>query len=64
MLLDRLMPSRDATRTEHHIISAPVSIVYSAAMNTDFMDAVRDSLAVRERSCRRQGQLRTQVFWR
>jgi hypothetical protein len=47
MLLDRLMPTWDATRAEHRVVNAPVSVVYSAAMNTDFMDTVRDSVAVR-----------------
>jgi hypothetical protein len=47
MLLDDLMPDFDATRIEHRVISAPRERVYSAAVEADFLDAVRSSRVVR-----------------
>jgi hypothetical protein len=47
MLLDRLMPTYDATRAEHLIVAAEQSRVYDAAMSVDFLDAVRRNRAVR-----------------
>ncbi len=46
-LLDRLMPAWDATRVEWRLVAAPPCVVYNAAINADFLDAVREHRAVR-----------------
>lgn len=40
-LLDRLLPTWDATRIERRVIEGPVDVVYSEAIHVDFLDAVR-----------------------
>jgi len=47
MLIDRLMPSYDAVRAEHRIVSGDISSVYAAARRADFIRAWRESAAVR-----------------
>ena len=47
MLIDRLMPEFDATRIEHRVVTGPVSNAYDAAVGVDFVDAVRQSQALR-----------------
>ncbi len=47
MLLDDLMPSYDATRVEHRIVTAGPAEVFTAAEEADFLDAVRGNPAVR-----------------
>jgi hypothetical protein len=47
MLLDSLMPEFDATRIEHRVIDGPPADVYEAAVQADFLDAVRRSIMVR-----------------
>lgn len=46
-LLDRIMPAWDAARAEHRVIDAPALQVYEAALDADFLDAVRQHRAVR-----------------
>ena len=47
MLLDRMIPTWDAMRIDRREIHAPAAVVYAAALNADFMDAVRSSPTVR-----------------
>lgn len=47
MLIDRLMPEFDATRIEHRVVPGAVSDAYDAAVGIDFVDAVRQSQALR-----------------
>jgi hypothetical protein len=47
MLLDDVMPTWDATRREHRTVSLPPASVFGAARHADFLDAVKDHLAVR-----------------
>jgi hypothetical protein len=47
LVLDAVMPTWDATRREHRVIDAPIDDVYAAALDTDFLDAVRRSRLVR-----------------
>jgi hypothetical protein len=47
MLLDRLMPTFDAVRTEHRVIDADVQSAYAAVRRADFVRAWRESAAVR-----------------
>src|SRR4030081_1122308 len=47
MLIDRLMPSYDAVRTEHRIVPGDVATVYTATRQADFILAWRESVAVR-----------------
>jgi hypothetical protein len=47
MLIDRLMPEFDATRIEHRVVAGRVSDAYAAAVGIDFVDAVRQSHALR-----------------
>jgi hypothetical protein len=47
MLIDRLMPECDATRIEHRVVGGRVSDVYAVAVGIDFVDAVRESHALR-----------------
>jgi hypothetical protein len=44
--LDKHMPNWDATRIERRVIDATPENVYDAALNTDFVDAVRRSRGV------------------
>ena len=44
--LDKHMPDWDATRIERRVIDATPENVYDAALNTDFVDAVRHSRGV------------------
>jgi len=46
-ILDEVMPSFDAVRVERRVIDAPPVTVYRAIMNADFLDAARQSLAVK-----------------
>ena len=45
--LDRCMPAWDATRVERCVIDATPERLYDVTLNTDFLDAVRSSRAVR-----------------
>jgi hypothetical protein len=47
MLLDGLLPSYDATRVEHEVITGALDAVYDAVRSADFMKAWRGSPAVR-----------------
>jgi hypothetical protein len=47
MLIDRLMPSYDAVRTEHRIVPGDIATVYAATRRADFIRAWRESAAVR-----------------
>jgi len=47
MLLERLMPSFDAVRTEHLVVAGDPERVYAAVRHADFVRAWRDSTAVR-----------------
>jgi hypothetical protein len=47
MLIDRLMPEFDATRIEHRVVAGRASEAYAAAVGVDFVDAVRQSHALR-----------------
>jgi hypothetical protein len=47
MLIDCLMPEFDATRIEHRVVAARLSDAYAAAVGIDFVDAVRQSHALR-----------------
>jgi hypothetical protein len=47
MLIDRLMPEFDATRIEHRVVAGRASDAYAAAVGVDFVDAVRQSHALR-----------------
>ena len=47
MLIDRLMPEFDATRIEHRVVAGRVGEAYAAAVGIDFVDAVRESHALR-----------------
>jgi hypothetical protein len=47
MLIDRMMPSYDAVRTEHRIIPGAIATVYGATRRADFIRAWRESVAVR-----------------
>ena len=47
MLIDRLVPSFDAARTEHRIVAGDLATVYAATRRADFMRAWRESVAVR-----------------
>ena len=47
MLIDHLMPEFDATRIEHRVIAGRVGEAYAAAIAIDFVDAVRESHALR-----------------
>jgi hypothetical protein len=47
MLIDRLMPEFDASRIEHRVVPGRVSDAYAAALGIDFVDAVRESHALR-----------------
>jgi hypothetical protein len=47
VLLDNLMPEFDATRIEHRVIDGRLADVYEAAIDADFVDAVRRSRIVR-----------------
>src|SRR3981081_2422614 len=47
MLIDRLMPSYDAVRTEHQIVPGDVATVYTATRPADFILAWQESVAVR-----------------
>ncbi|HSA57046.1 MAG TPA: hypothetical protein VLE53_15140 [Gemmatimonadaceae bacterium] len=46
-LLDRFMPAWDATRVEHRVILAPLERVYTAALDADVLDAIREHRLVR-----------------
>jgi hypothetical protein len=46
-ILDRLLPASDASRVEQRVITAPLAIVYQAAISTDFLDAPRENRFVR-----------------
>jgi hypothetical protein len=46
-LLDHLLPVWDAQRIERRVIPVPMSVAYDAALQTDFLDAVRHSRIVR-----------------
>ena len=43
MILDRVMSAYDASRTEHRVVDGTLEQAYEAAVNTDFMDALRTS---------------------
>ncbi len=45
--LDHCMPAWDATRIERRVIDATPETLYDITLNTDFLDAVRSSRAVR-----------------
>jgi hypothetical protein len=47
MLIDRLLPEFDAVRAEHLVIPGDVAAVYAAVRRADFIQAWRDSPAVR-----------------
>ena len=47
MLIDRLMPEFDATRIEHRVVAGRIGEAYAAAVGIDFVDAVRESHALR-----------------
>jgi hypothetical protein len=47
MLLERLVPTYDAVRTEHLIIAGDLETAFAAVRRADFMRAWRDSTAVR-----------------
>jgi hypothetical protein len=47
MLIDRMMPSFDAVRTEHRIVAGDLATVYAATRRADFIRAWRESAAVR-----------------
>lgn len=47
MLLDRLLPSFDATRIEHAVVPGKVGPMYEAVRRADFIQAWRGSPAVR-----------------
>jgi hypothetical protein len=47
MLIDRMLPDFDATRIEHRVVAGPVSDAYAAAVAVDFVDAIRQSQALR-----------------
>jgi hypothetical protein len=47
MLIDRLMPEFDATRIEHRVVAGRVPDAFAAAVGVDFVDAVRQSSALR-----------------
>lgn len=47
MLIDDAMPEFDATRVERRVIDAEPLVVYAAALDADFLDAVRENRAVR-----------------
>ena len=46
-LLDRALPYWHARRVEIKVVNAPASVAYQAALDTNFVDAVRMSFAVR-----------------
>lgn len=46
-LLDRSLPTWDATRVECRVVVAPIERVYAAALNADMLDAVRRHRVVR-----------------
>ena len=46
-ILDRALPSWDATRVEHRVIDASPTDVYQVALHVDFLDAVRENLLVK-----------------
>jgi hypothetical protein len=47
MLIDRLMPSYDAVRAEHRIVTGDIATLYAATRRADFIRAWRESAAVR-----------------
>jgi hypothetical protein len=47
MLIDQLLPEFDATRIEHRVVPGAVSDAYDAAVGIDFVDAVRQTQALR-----------------
>jgi hypothetical protein len=47
MLIDRVLPDFDATRIEHRVVAGRVSAAYAAAVAVDFVDAIRQSQALR-----------------
>ena len=47
MILDDLQPTWDGRRIESRLVRAPIGVVYRAVVETDFLDAVRTSRAVR-----------------
>jgi len=47
MILEQLQPTWDGRRIESRFISAPMNVAYRAVVETDFLDAVRSSWAVR-----------------
>ena len=47
MLIDRVLPDFDATRIEHRVVAGPAREAYAAAVGVDFVDAIRQSQALR-----------------
>lgn len=47
MILDEVQPTWDGRRVESRLVRAPIGLVYRAVVETDFLDAVRSSRAVR-----------------
>jgi hypothetical protein len=47
LLLDGLLPAFDATRIEHRVVPGDLGTVFEAVLDADFMQAWKDSLAVR-----------------
>lgn len=62
MLLDHLVPVWDAQRVERRVISVPLVTAYDAALETDFLDAVRQSRIVRALFAMRSAWERTVAF--
>ena len=58
-MLDRAMPTWDATRVERCIIDASAPVIYDVASRTDFLDAIRRHPAVRVLFALRGGIERT-----
>lgn len=63
-LLDHLLPVWDAQRIERRVVPVPMSVAYDAAIQTDFLDAVRDSRLVRTLFAMRSAFERAMAFVR